>query len=369
MTAGPTQGRFGPAFEWLGVERAWTRTRGNPSILIAIVDRGVQADHPLIGPNIQRDNAHHAAPGEDEVAGTHAAGIAAGRASDTDGFAGVAPEARILPVRFAEPGRQTLDLAHAIEYAVEAGASIIHLAHSGDAAPPAVIRAIQYAAARNVLVVSAATASLAAMRSREVEDPVPNQITVSSINERFELRGSESAGADLAAPSFARVPRWRASGHEVLHDAELGPAYVSGCAALVKAQNPGWGYHELKEHLLMSGAAAPELAGKCATGRRLDVAGAVRGPIQLANDEPLQWSALGPAELRWKLLYRSAYCANAVALYRRHGDEHWRELAYARASAEVMTIPATAMRRSSGVLRIACRESNFHSDEVALTIR
>jgi hypothetical protein len=58
-----------------------------------------------------------------------------------------------------------------------------------------------------------------------------------------------------------------------------------------------------------------------------------------------------------------------VALYRPHGDEHWRELAYARASSLHMVVPASALRRSSGTLRIASREANFHSDEVALTIR
>jgi hypothetical protein len=58
-----------------------------------------------------------------------------------------------------------------------------------------------------------------------------------------------------------------------------------------------------------------------------------------------------------------------VALYRPHGDEHWRELAFARAAALKMTIPAFALRRSSGTLRIACREANFHSDEISLTIK
>jgi hypothetical protein len=69
------------------------------------------------------------------------------------------------------------------------------------------------------------------------------------------------------------------------------------------------------------------------------------------------------------LRYRTALCANAVALYRPHGDEHWRELAFARIGAQKMKIPASALRRSAGTLRIACRESNFHSDEIPLTIR
>ena len=33
-----------------------------------------------------------------------------------------------------------------------------------------------------------------------------------------------------------------------------------------------------------------------------------------------------------------------------------------------MTVPAASLRRSSGTLRLACRESNFHADDIELTI-
>ena len=145
---------------------------------------------------------------------------------------------------------------------------------------------------------------------------------------------------------------------------------MSGCAALIKSLNPGWGYHELREHILSSGNARPELAGRTQDNKVLNVADAVLGPLQLAAEgRTLQWSSLNDAELSWTMRYRSAFCINAVALYRPHGDEHWRELGYARASSLHMVVPAAALRRSSGTLRIASREANFHSDEVALTIR
>jgi subtilisin family serine protease len=370
--AAAPEGRFGAAFEWLGVEHAWTRTRGSPAVVIAILDEGVQRDHPLLVRNIHQDPVHNpACTGEREIPGTEAAGVAAGRTSDAEQFSGVAPNAHILPVRFMTGTHaQALDLAHAIEYAVEMGANIINISPAGDFSAPAVTRAIQYAAARNALVVSAVRDSDPAPTAAD-DDPVPNQITVLSVSARFEpLSTYTGKAAHLAAPGFARVPRWRASGYAPLENAALGAAYVSGCAALVKAQNPAWGYHEIKEHLLASGTPHPELAALCHTARLLNVGNAVLGPIELASaTKKLEWSALQDAEIRWKLRYRCAYCVNAVALYRPHGDEHWRELAYARADAMQMTIPAAALRRSSGTLRIACRESNFFTDEVALTIR
>jgi hypothetical protein len=150
----------------------------------------------------------------------------------------------------------------------------------------------------------------------------------------------------------------------------MGAPYVSGCAALLKSLNPSWGFHELKDHLLASGTSRAELVGKCQTGSLLNVADAVLGPVDLVVDEgALNWSSLNDAMLEWRLRYRAALCANVVAQFRPDGDEHWRELAFARAAALRMIIPARALRRSSGTLRIACRESNFHSEEVSLTIR
>jgi len=363
------RGGFGTAFEWLGIERAWLRTRGSAAVVIGIVDQGVQLDHPLLVPNIQQDHSHDpAAAGEHDIPGTHAAGVAAGRSSDVEMFSGVSPEARILPVRYRTgAGPQALDLAHAIEHAVEMGAQIVNIGHDADMHPLPVRRAVQYAATRNVLVVCAAPPR-EAPRLDDDEAP-PNVISVVSVNERLEPLGERGRG-DIGAPGFARVPQWRGTGHTTLTDTAIGAPYVSGCAALIKALNPGWGYHELREHLLVSGTPRAELAGTCHDGRMLNVADAVLGPIELATDaRTLQWSSLNDALLSWTLRYRSAYCINAVALYRPHGDDHWRELAYARASSLHMVVPAASLRRSSGTLRIASREANFHSDEVALTIR
>jgi subtilisin family serine protease len=363
------QGRFGAAFEWLGVERAWKRTRGAPDVLIAIVDEGVQLDHPLLAPNIHRDSMPHAVSADSyEIRGTHAAGVVAGRHSDTDSFSGVAPAARILPVRFStRPGAQALDLAHAIEHAAERGACIINLSHAARLSAPDVQRAIQYAATRNALVVCSAG-------DADEEDDAPNVIRVLSVDEGAQPLDAtprqDAASVHLAAPAFARVPHWRGDGHTLLEDAAIAAPYVSGCAALVKSLNPGWGYHEIKEHLVASGTVQPQLASHCQYGHVLNVAQAVLGPLEHTDtSRNLVWSSLNDVTVHWRQLYRSALCVNAVALYRPHGDEHWRELAFARMSMLKMTVPAASLRRSSGTLRLACRDANFHAEDVELSIR
>jgi hypothetical protein len=337
-------GRFGTAFEMLGIERAWLRTRGSSAVAIGIVDPTAAVD---------QDNA-----------ATHAAGVAAGRACDVQKVSGVAPEARILPVGYdGGTAPRAPDLARAIQFAVEQGAHIINV-HDADLGAPAVRRAVQYAGTRNVLVVCGAHSIPATD-----DDPPPNLISVVSINEHLEPL-AECARADIAAPGFASEPHWHGTGHTLLENVAVGAPYVSGCAALIKALNPGWGYHELREHLMVSGTPRPELAVTCHAGRLLNVGNAVLGPLEFANDaRTLTWSSLNDALLSWNLRYRSAYCVNAVALYRPHGDDHWRELAYARATSLHMVVPAASLRRSSGMLKIASREANFCTDEAALTIR
>jgi subtilisin family serine protease len=339
------QGRFGAAFEWLGVERAWIRTRGSPDVLIAVIDDGP---------------------------GTHAAGVAAGQHGEVPTFSGVAPGARVLSVRYsALPGGQAPDLAHAIEYAVEHGACIINLSPAANLQAPDVQRAAQYAATRNVLLVCPAGD---AVPDAAAAPDAPNVIRVLSVDEDLQpLDGVAPAhvgAVHLAAPGVARVPHWHGSGHTLLKDAGIGAAYVSGCAALVKALNPGWGYQELKEHLAVSGTPQPHLTAHCQYGHVLNVAQAVLGPLEhVDGNRTLVWSSLNDATVHWRKLYRSALCVNAVALYRPHGDEHWRELAFARMSTLRMTVPAASLRRSSGTLRLACRDANFHADDIELSIR
>ena len=366
------EGRFGTAFEWLGIERAWSRTRGDPAVIVGIVDQGVQLDHPLLESNIKKDYSHHATGACDHETGTHLAGVAAGRASEAERFSGVAPGARILPVRYSDgPGPQALDLPHAIEYAVEMGASIITLSRAGTASAHGLTRAIQYAAARNVLVVSPACPPWTDLLTREDGEALPNLMTVVALDQRREPLTTHAGGAaHLAAPGFARVPRWRASGPAENRHKAIGAAYVSGCAALVKSVNQGWGYHELREHLVTSAVPQPALSPVCHGGAMLDVARAVMGPLELTMGEsPLTWSSLEDAVVTWKLRYPSEFCMNAVALYRRHGDEHWRELGFARASVGRMIVPSSALRPSSGTLRVASREANFVSEELPLNIR
>lgn len=135
-------------------------------VRVAIVDSGVQLDHPDLAGQVA---AHADFTGEgDERAETHGtavAGIVAARADNRVGIAGVAPEARLLALRACREVSprdtvcSTLGLALALHAAIDQGAQVINLSLGGP--PDRLIEGLVGAAlARGIGVVAAADRSL-----------------------------------------------------------------------------------------------------------------------------------------------------------------------------------------------------------------
>lgn len=113
------------------VEQAWQITRGNPNIIVAVLDNGVQLNHPDLQANLlpgfdglglgsaggATDGATH---------GTNTAGIIGAIADNNRGISGIAPDCRILPVRIGEANLINIAAATAgLNWSVDNGASVI----------------------------------------------------------------------------------------------------------------------------------------------------------------------------------------------------------------------------------------------------
>lgn len=145
----------------LGMPSAWDRSQGSPTALIAIVDTGVDLDHP--------DLAGRIAPGWDFVSddpiadddaghGTMVAGAAAAGTDNGRGVAGVAWNARILPVKVldSEGSGTDADVASGITWAADQGARVINVSAGGSDDSSVLRDAVNYALARDAVVVAAA---------------------------------------------------------------------------------------------------------------------------------------------------------------------------------------------------------------------
>jgi subtilisin family serine protease len=135
------------ALDLIGAPGAWTRTRGE-GVTIAIVDSGVDLAHEDLKANIVPGInlvERGASPSDDNGHGTHVAGIAAAAMGNDLGMAGVAPAAKIMPVRVlandcggSEGGScpasgSSTDIVAGIHWAVDHGAQVINLSLGEDA--------------------------------------------------------------------------------------------------------------------------------------------------------------------------------------------------------------------------------------------
>jgi subtilisin family serine protease len=134
--------QWGP--QQVRAEQAWSTSTGS-GVTIGIVDSGVDFDHPdLAGKLLQGatflgcgttscgNGDWESGPADRRAVksthGTHVAGIAAAATGNGIGIAGVAPAAKVLPVKaLDEDGGAFEDIAAGIRYAVDHGASVVNL--------------------------------------------------------------------------------------------------------------------------------------------------------------------------------------------------------------------------------------------------
>jgi subtilisin family serine protease len=152
-----------------GIERpdikaaeAWEETRGDEDVIIAILDTGVDFDHPdlddkllLNGYDFVNDDSD---PTDDNGHGTLVAGIAAAETNNGEGIAGVAWNCKILPIKIADD-TGLVDVATeilGIERAVQDGAHVINLSIAGPGYSQPEGDAIRNAYNNGVVVVAAA---------------------------------------------------------------------------------------------------------------------------------------------------------------------------------------------------------------------
>lgn len=140
---------------------AWDISRGDPGTVIAIIDTGVQLDHPdLVGKLLQGRNFvdGNNDPSDGNGHGTHCAGNAAANTNNGVGIAGIGFNCRILPVKvLSDAGGGTLDWVNSgITWSADAGAHILSLSLGGPSPSQAMEDALRYAFNRNCTILAAA---------------------------------------------------------------------------------------------------------------------------------------------------------------------------------------------------------------------
>ncbi|MGA4730989.1 type VII secretion-associated serine protease mycosin [Micromonospora taraxaci] len=242
-------------------------------VTVAVVDSGVDRAHPQLAERVltgtdlldlggdgSRDCAGH---------GTGVASIIAAAPRPGVAFHGLAPDARILPVRVSEQqvvqGREsgrtvTADeFARAIRWAVDHDADVINLSVVLYADDPEVRSAVRYAVDRDVVLVAAAG------NLHDSGDPQPfpagydgvigvGAIGADGVRATFSQTGPY---VDLVAPGSEVLTAAPGAGHHQVEGTSYAAPFVAATAALLRGYRPELSAAQVAERIIATADPAP----------------------------------------------------------------------------------------------------------------
>ncbi len=308
---------FGGSQQWglnaIGAPEAWAAGYTGQGVTVAVIDSGLDLDHAdlvhslyvnpgeIAGNGVDDDHNgfvddihgydfvdHDAIPEDTNGHGTHVTGIiAAGK--NGFGATGVAPDAKILPIRVldSKASGSTNSVAAGIRYAADLGADIINLSLSGGYSS-AIGSAIDYARSLGSFIVAAAGNDDASTPSYPGRFSAgdSNVISVGAYSTRGTIAGfsndvGTSGAMQVDAPGVGIYSTYRGGGYKTMSGTSMAAPYVAGIAALTLSSNPDLTTVELRQ-LLTSGtigtASNSDSAGK--VNAKATVAYAAAGLVQ-----------------------------------------------------------------------------------------
>ncbi|WP_421384780.1 S8 family peptidase [Bacillus salacetis] len=220
---------------------AWDYTRGSSGQEIAVLDTGVDYNHPDLDGKTLRgydfvDNDYY--PMDLNGHGTHVAGTAAAETNNGTGIAGMAPNTKILAVRVldANGSGSLADIADGIRYAADAGAEVINLSLGCDCSTTTLKNAVDYAWNKGSVVVAAAGNDGVSTTFEPAS--YANVIAVGAVDSRDRKASFSNYGSwvDVTAPGVdiaANVPN---NGYAYMSGTSMASPHVAGLAGLLASQ-------------------------------------------------------------------------------------------------------------------------------------
>lgn len=227
----------------IGASAVWPAIPDNtPPVTVAVIDSGVCLNHPdlagkfVAGWDFVEDDD---LPQDDFGHGCGVAGVIAANGNNGIGIAGIAPNARIMPLRVldAQGLGSFSDVAAAIIYATDSGAQIINLSLAGPSTAPVVEDAVNYATSRGVMII--ASAGNAGVETVWYPAAYPAVIAVGSVDQTLERSSFSNygAGIDIVAPGRDIYTTSVNGDYMTMTGTSFAAPQVTGIAALARAFN------------------------------------------------------------------------------------------------------------------------------------
>jgi len=297
----------------ISAEKAWDIGTGDRSIVVGVIDTGVDYNHPDIKDNYwynagetgldedgndKRTNGidddangyvddyrgwnfvnNNNNPMDDNDHGTHCAGTLGGVGDNGIGVVGVNWQVGIVGIKFisASGSGTTADAIAAIEYATTIGVHLTNNSWGGGGFSEPMRAAIQEASDAGIFFVAAAgnsTSNNDTRASYPSNYESPNVIAVAASDQNDRLASFSSYGrttVDIAAPGVGIFSTTRSNRYSSLSGTSMAAPHVAGAIALMMSVHTNMSMEELREKLLTSVDTVPALATRVATGGRLNL--------------------------------------------------------------------------------------------------
>ncbi|MBV7505699.1 S8 family serine peptidase [Bacillus sp. sid0103] len=224
----------------LQLPKAWDKTKGSSKITVAVIDGGVQKDHPdLKGKIVSPYNAVTGSSSyyPDEHA-THVAGIIAA-SFNKYGIAGISPDVKIMPINVFQGNEASAEtVIRGIYYAVAHHADIINMSLGDDNYSHLLEAATKYAKSKGVVLVAAAGNSSTYLPMYPAASEGVIGVSATDRNDRIASFSNYGKNIDLAAPGVDIYSTVAGSTYAAFDGTSMAAPMVSGIAALVRSKNP-----------------------------------------------------------------------------------------------------------------------------------
>ena len=269
---------------------------------VGVLDTGIDTDHPDLAANVYKSDdkpnngkdddkngyvddtyGYNAIAGkgsgeDDNGHGTHVAGIVASRGNNANGNSGLCWSAKLVAVKFMNSRGKgsTSDAIDGIEYAVKKGLKVINCSFGSSSKSSALHDAVDYAQDKGALLV------VAAGNDSENIDKSPtypasftdsNILAVAASTSEDTLASFSNFGSDsvdVAAPGDQIFSTYLGGGYKTLSGTSMASPYAAGLAAMLRKQESGATYGELRKAIRQKVDKPSPLAGKVAFDGRLN---------------------------------------------------------------------------------------------------
>src|SRR6266850_2241939 len=317
----------------IGAPTAWNTTTGSSSVVVGVIDQGIDINHEDLQANVWTNpapgsfppitgdlhgvnftnntgNVFSGDPTEDHA--SHVAGIVGAKGNNGIGVVGVNWTVGLMSLKFldVDGDGNTSDAIRACAYAKQmrdlflssggaqgANIRVLNNSYGGGGFTQSFLDAINAANTSGILFVAAAGNIDPGTQEPNNEIiphypsryDAPNVIAVASTNSADNLSSFSHFGinsVDLGAPGSLILSTTPGNTYQTFSGTSMATPHVAGAAALLWAQNPSLTVQQVKNLLLLGGDVLAALTDKTVTGRRLNIANSFQSLAENDNTPP-----------------------------------------------------------------------------------